>query len=230
MAKQLKSPVSISGNSNLDASQRRPLTNEANEMIADIRTLMENLIIAYGSHHFTAAQRKRMLSMGARAYGFADLVFDVSETNLEYAPGTFNRTLYANRINTIEDLRNILIAINQMLDVVTDALIFNSDEAYRMALIYYNTVRDLTRHGDEGAKRVFETLSPYFHRPRRQPKAPTEKQLLHDASALLHGTKDGKIVIENQRPHLAGGAHVVVDETHRPHGEWKATESGEISE
>jgi len=34
--------------------------------------------------------------------------------------------------------------------------------------------------------------------------------------ALLHGRKDGKVLIENEHPHMEGGKHVVVDETHKP--------------
>jgi hypothetical protein len=44
----------------------------------------------------------------------------------------------------------------------------------------------------------------------------------------MHGTKDGKIVIENVHPHTTGGGQVILDETFKPHGEFKATEHGPI--
>jgi hypothetical protein len=39
-----------------------------------------------------------------------------------------------------------------------------------------------------------------------------QKQTLRDANALLHGKRDGKIVIENVNPKLTGGKHKVIDE------------------
>ena len=56
-----------------------------------------------------------------------------------------------------------------------------------------------------------------------------EHKVERDMRALLHGRKDGEIVIENEKPHLVGGKHVVVDETQKPKGAWKATEEGEIN-
>ncbi|GHT76881.1 hypothetical protein FACS189463_2790 [Bacteroidia bacterium] len=35
--------------------------------------------------------------------------------------------------------------------------------------------------------------------------------------ALLHGTKDGKVVIENERPAVSGGEHKVVDKVYSGH-------------
>jgi len=37
-------------------------------------------------------------------------------------------------------------------------------------------------------------------------------------------------VIENDRPHLAGGKRAVVDETHKSREHFKETEEGEVDE
>jgi hypothetical protein len=49
-------------------------------------------------------------------------------------------------------------------------------------------------------------------------------------AALIHGAKDGKIVIEHETPHALGGKHVVVDETYKNKTNFRETESGEIRE
>ena len=43
---------------------------------------------------------------------------------------------------------------------------------------------------------------------------PTQKQLERDAKRLLHGHADGRIVIENESPHLTEGVHEVIDDVH----------------
>jgi hypothetical protein len=56
-------------------------------------------------------------------------------------------------------------------------------------------------------------LQPFFQNMRRKNSEPTQHEVERDVKALLHGQKDGKIIIENERPHLTGGKHTVVDET-----------------
>jgi len=81
--------------------------------------------------------------------------------------------------------------------------------------MYYNSVRDAARRNVPGAQELFNILELFFRRGRISDGEPTEPELERDFRALLHGHKDGKIVIENERPHMEGGKHVVVDETHK---------------
>jgi len=59
-------------------------------------------------------------------------------------------------------------------------------------------------------------LRSFFHRRRQQGDEPTEHEVERDVRALLHGHKDGKVLIENEHPHMEGGKHTVIDETHKP--------------
>ena len=49
-------------------------------------------------------------------------------------------------------------------------------------------------------------------------------------NALLHGKKDGKIVIENIKPKISGGKHKVIDEKFTDSAQYKETEEAEIKE
>ena len=40
----------------------------------------------------------------------------------------------------------------------------------------------------------------------------------------------GDIVVENQKAHMTGGEHVVVDETHKSRERFKETEEGEMND
>ena len=102
-----------------------------------------------------------------------------------------------------------------MQRITDDVLLVSSNEAYQMALGYYNTVREAARRRQPGAQAVFNVLRLFFNRPRRTGDEPTEHEVERDVKALLHGKKDGEIVIKNERPHLVGGVHEVIDETHR---------------
>jgi hypothetical protein len=91
-------------------------------------------------------------------------------------------------------------------------------------------VKEMSRRGDPVAMELFRTLQPFFRRPKRSAAEPTEKELERDFHALIHGKKDGKLVIENVKPKLAGGIHKVVDERFTDSGQFKETAEGEIDE
>jgi len=203
-------------------SARRPLEENVLQIISELTGLTDNVKEIFGDHQLTPLDRRRLNSSGIRNYGFLDKTFDLMETNMQYAPGNFDRDKMASSVHDIEALRNVLVEVRKLEDAVSDALLVNGDKAYRLALIYYNTIRDLSRHGDRGATEVFDMLRPFFKRRRAKTGEPTEHEVERDLKALLHGKKDGKIVVENERPHLSGGKHVIVDETD------KRMEKGEL--
>ena len=196
-------------------SARRPLEENVLQIISELTGLTDNVKEIFGDHPLTPLDRRRLNSSGIRNYGFLDKTYDLTETNMQYAPGNFDRNKMGRSIQDIEALRNILVEVRKLEDAVSDALLVNGDKALRFALIYYNTVRDLSRHGDRGATEVFDLLRPFFKRRRTKTGEPTEHEVERDVRALLHGKKDGKIVIENERPHLSGGKRILIDETNK---------------
>jgi len=86
---------------------------------------------------------------------------------------------------------------------------------YGYALEYYGALREAAKRGAIGAEAEFNELRPFFTRSRNRKKEPTEAQIERDLHALLHGTKDGEIIVKNERPRATGGKHEVIDEIHR---------------
>ena len=64
----------------------------------------------------------------------------------------------------------------------------------------------------------------------RKENEPTEKQLKRDFDALLKGRKDGKLLIENEKPKTTGGKRTVIDETYKDTNRFKETEEGDIED
>jgi hypothetical protein len=118
----------------------------------------------------TPLQRKRKIGAGIRNYGFIDKVSDLAAANPNYAQ-FFKITDLKNCIRNIEDCREIIILLQAFMRMVSNTMIVYSDDAFSMALIYYN--------------------------------------------ALIHGKKDGKIVVENISPKTTAGVRKVVDDTRR---------------
>jgi len=159
-------------------------------------------------------ERMRKRGSGIRRYGFIDKVSDVASDNMDLAPRVFSDEDLKDLLRKIEELRNIVLAANQFARSLNDLLLIVGDEAYQLALMYYNSVRELARRRVPGAEAVFRLLRPFFRQTSRPKDEPTEHEVERDLKALLHGKKDGEIIIRNERPHMVGGKHEVIDEVH----------------
>jgi hypothetical protein len=177
-----------------------------------------------------SVRRLRMNGSGIRRYGFTDKTSDVAQVNLNFAPGTFDNENLKRFIRHIELLRNLSSLLSQIQRIVNDELLIAGDESYSLALLYYNTLREQARQRVPGADEVFRILQPFFRRNSGILAEPTTHELERDLHALIHGAKDGKIVIEHETPHAQGGKHLVVDETYKNKARFREMESGEIRE
>jgi len=194
------------------------------QLFSDIETILDAMKLDMQTEALTPSERRRLLGSGVRRYGFIDKVSDVAAVNPEFAPAFFSSADLKEKLREIEILRNISVAIQQMLRINDDVMLQVSDEAFQIALGYYNTVREASRRRQPGALAIFRLLQSFFRRGRRPNDEPTEEEVETDVKALLHGKKDGKIVVENERPQTSGGTHIVVDQTHKTKSSIKATE------
>jgi hypothetical protein len=179
--------------------------------------------------NLTTAQRRRKIGPGTQNYGFVDKVSDLAEVNLKYT-SFFGITNLKNCIRNVETCRDLAIALLAFYRIATNAMLIYSDDAYSMALIFYNLVKEMSRQGDPVAIELYRDLKTHFKKKKRGSDEPTEMEIERDARALLHGKKDGRIVIENITPKKTSGLHKVVDETFKGKAAFKETDEGGIDE
>jgi hypothetical protein len=192
-----------------------------NGVTDDFRYLSDNIL--------RPSERRRKIGAGIRNWGFMNKTSELANTKPEFAE-IFDLQSFNNCIKNIADCRSLITCAQTLIRVVTDSMMTYSNEAYSFSLLYYQTVRQLAQRDVPGALEVFRQLQPFFRRPRNTQAQPTAKQIERDMRALLHGKKDGKIVVENEMPHLTEGKRELIDDVHKPHGAWKETEHGTICE
>ena len=176
----------------------------------------------------TDAQRRRLLGAGVRRYGFILKTFAVASANLQYVPPFLNMKDFADLVEEITVTRNITICVEQILRIVTDILLLAGDDAFRLALMYYNSARDASRRGVPGAQAVFRTLELFFRRGRRTDEEPTIPEIERDVRALLHGKKDGEVVVKAEAKHKTASHREVVDTAHKHVGAFKEKTQGRV--
>ena len=193
----------------------------------DIRSIIQAFILLTQGL-YRPGDRRRRLGSGIRRYGFIDKTSDLAAQNPAFSPAMFSSAELKKFVRELEAVRGFLNISQQLSRVANDCLLLLGDQSFSMALLYYNSVKELAHRNVAGAEAVYRALEPFFKHGRRPGEEPTEPEVETDVRALLHGKKEGKIVIENEKPHMVGGKHVVVDETHKEHAAWKETEEGEI--
>jgi len=212
-----------------EISPKVPPSTEFDDVFTELQLVLQ-ILKALITPPLTTSQRRRMSGAGTRRYGFIDRTMDYAMEFPQFVPAAFNiKTLQKAKVH-IEVLRDLQILSEQINKLISDGLLINGNIAYDQSLIYYNSVRELSKRNIPGAIELYEHLNSIFKPKRRADRPETEAEEMRDAAKLIHGKADGEMIIRNERPHLTGGEHEVIDETHKAHGKWKETESGEIDE
>jgi len=195
--------------------------------LENLQTILNNAITLLQANSpdvaLSEAERRRLLGSGVRRYGFIDKVSDFAVANPEFIPPYMNEADLKDAIRQIELLRDISATLQQLLRITNDDLLVAGDEAYRIALMYYNSVKEAANRRVPGAEAIFRILRAFFSRPRRAKEEPTEMEVERDLKALLHGKKEGEIIVKNENPVTSGGVHEVIDEVHKGHAAVKET-------
>ena len=198
-----------SGNHTIPAEKLDEVTYALEYALEKIKAVTPNIALS-------AADRQRLNGSGVRRLGFIEKVHDTAQMRPEFDPAFFSLAALQQWSLEIEYLRNIRSLALAVDRIANDALLVAGDEAFRLALMYYNSVRDAARRRVPGAEELFRILELFFRRGRQADSEPTETETLRDAKALLHGKKDGKIIIEGHAKHTTAAEHTVVDDTHKP--------------
>jgi hypothetical protein len=164
-------------------------------------------------------RRNNVVGKGFRNYGFM-LAANQSINNFpELAPNFIDVESFNDVVEDYLFMRDVSERMLSIANDVRDLMNTFGNMGYDFALAYYANVRTVAeRTRDKTAISVFNILRRFFTK-RRTPETgrePSEKQLERDIHALLHGHKDGEVVIKNENPTLSGKVHEVFDDTHSP--------------
>ena len=197
------------------------IMTEINSLIREFQSLSEN--------NLTLRQRRRKFGVGIRNYGLVEKVADLAAANPQFAQ-FFNIVDLRNAIKNVDVCRDLSLALQGFQRMVSNSMLVYMDDAFTMSLIFYNMVKTMQFRGDPQAIQLFRTLRPFFERRRNANAEPTTKEIEQHLHALLNGTADGKIVVENETPKVTKGTRKVVDEVSKGRAAIKESAEAEIKE
>jgi hypothetical protein len=200
------------------AGAGEPIGPTALAALLDLLSLMEETFEDY-SNTFTTRDRTRLVGGGIRNFGFIETAYKSAAANAKFRPPYLDIKEYEKVVQDFSFKRTLLTQVQQFEQQVADSMLMASDISYHFSLEYYNSVKEAAKQRIPGAEAEYNLLAKYFKKgkPSKDDSTPTEAQIERDVAGLLHGTKEGRIVIENENPDLSGGKRKVVDETHSEH-------------
>jgi hypothetical protein len=188
--------------------------------MADIQTIMDLLteaedIFSSYAHPLTPVERRRLNGTSYKRYGFIAQCFAYVQQHPDLKPSYLKLD---DDFRDYERIRGVYEYLQQFESVVYDAMLYASNEAYNGALAYYSYIREAARQHVPGAEAIYHSLKAFFasHGAHATAGEPTEEQIERDVKSLLHGTKEGKIVIENEIPVQEKARREVFDSVHKP--------------
>jgi hypothetical protein len=186
------------------------------QLIALLEERMQHFMDVEGvDNSLTGKERLRLISAGVRNNGFIDKTFDIAHDNPEFLPPHFDMERFTENVRKFEELRQLMLVLQQFQQIATNAFMQQADVCYREALRVYGSLREQSRGRVPGAEPLFEALMTFFRRRRRPGSEPTEHELELDFKRLIHGKADGEIIIKNESPKITEGVHKVVDNVHK---------------
>jgi hypothetical protein len=168
--------------------------------------------------------------VGLKWLGFIEAALRLSSKFPQYFPHWLNTTKFQADLDLFNAVRSLVEICRSLEEKAWNINVEASDMVYTDALEYYSQVQDAARRRVDSVESIYAELHDFFRRGTMESDQPTQKKIKRDVDALLHGRKDGEVIIKNIKPKTTGDKHEVIDETFKDSASFKETKKGKITE
>lgn len=145
------------------ASSKDPKNANVQDVITDLERIYDFFLEHEGiGGSLTAADRRRLVGAGVRNNGFIDKAYDIARDNPQFMPPHFDVKALAQNMEDLENLRQLLWALQQFTQAVGNALLVHSDSCYRDALRIYSSLKEQARNRVDGAEPLYKALENFL--------------------------------------------------------------------
>ena len=132
------------------------------EILTAMKTIRDRLPFLTG---LEAEDKKSMLKMGDKSRGFVGKALEVATQNPDFLPRSFDIDEMRKDVELYEALYPIILAANQLQELLDDTLTLVGSEAYMAALVVYNYAKNVK--GDAGLEAAVDDMARRFARKSR---------------------------------------------------------------
>jgi hypothetical protein len=211
-AKKIKADAKKKADS---GDSRRPDVNQAvpdaliekmERLFAEIREILEE-----HAAHLKALDRKRLLGVGIKTQGFIKRIQAIAKFNPQFIPYYLSPEKLREDYDYYTKFLSLYEGSKQINELLWNITILSGHVTKTDSLGYYATLREAAKRGIDPAETLYKEMEVFYKKTGRAEDKPTVKKVLSHADALMHGKRDGEIVIKNVSPKVTGGAHEIID-------------------
>ena len=125
----------------------------------------------------TPGERSNMAKLGDKTLAFVDKTNAYSLANPQLCPSYFNQAEFAIDFNDYQNLRPLVVMVEQLLHQIEDTMTMAGSEAYIASLSFYNSAKDAAKRDIPGAKAVYEDLRLRFPQANSRKKEEDKNKL-----------------------------------------------------
>lgn len=140
--------------------------NDREDILAAFNTIKQKLPFLID---LTADDRRAMIKMGDKSSAFVTKAFEVANQHPDILPRAFSVDEMRKDIDLLQALQPILMAANQLQDLIEDTTMQLGSEAYTAALTVYSYAKNSP--AGSALEGVADDLGRRFARKPRQPEA-----------------------------------------------------------
>jgi len=127
-----------------------------NEAIAVIIDNLPGLI------NLREEERQALPKMGDKTVAFVSKNLEYAKQNPRVVPAFLDMIEFEKDVVAVNDLRKVLIPLQQLTEKLDDTVMQTGSEAYTAALIFYNALKGAAKAGEPGMKTVYDDLQARF--------------------------------------------------------------------
>jgi len=107
-------------------------------------------------------ERQALPKMGDKTVSFVSKNLEYAKQNPRVVPAFLDMREFEKDAAAVNDLRKVLIPLQQLTEKLDDTVMQAGSEAYTAALIFYNALKGAAKAGEPGMKNIYDDLQARF--------------------------------------------------------------------
>ena len=107
-------------------------------------------------------ERHELAKMGDKSVAFVNKSHEYAITNPELVPLFLDMEEFKKDVKALEQLSSFHSSLQQLVDMLSDSILMAGSDAFKAALMFYESVKTALKSNVSKAKTIYEDLSPRF--------------------------------------------------------------------
>jgi hypothetical protein len=137
-------------------------------------------LLAPYTENLSTEEKRSLAKMSDKTLAFVSKVVEYTNLNPKFIPAVMKKEDLQQDFRAHQSLTPLSFTCEQLAGILKDTLMIAGHEAYKLALLYYGSIKLAAKAGDTEAKTIFDNLSKRF------PKGKSAKETSKDGDNRIN--------------------------------------------